>query len=132
MKKYLMIDDERNLEQHGKYLLEKGVDISKQWVIVRSYVQFVRWVEENGVPDFVAFDHDLADVPSLRATTPIEEWFDLDENKEYTGTDCARWLVNYCMVNNVPVPEYVVHSSNGEGGKNIKSIFETYKKYFKS
>lgn len=130
MMKYLMIDDERNLKDHGKYLRENRVDTDKPWVIVRSYKEFVRWIQENGVPDVITFDHDLADVPALRTNLPIEDWFDLDENKEYTGTDCARWVVNHCMLNGIPVPDYNVHSSNGEGGKNIKSIFETYKKYF--
>ena len=124
-----MIDDERDCINHAKYLSEKGVDITKDWKIVRSYNQFRKWITENGVPDVVAFDHDLADVPSLRINLPIEEWFDLEENREYTGTDCARWLVNYCIDNNFSLPEYLVHSSNGEGAKNIISIFKTFEKY---
>lgn len=117
MKKYLMIDDERCLKKHAAYLRENRVDVKLPWAIVRSYSEFVDWIEVNGVPDFVTFDHDIASFVG---------------DREYTGTDCARWLVNHCMTNGLPVPEYNVHSSNGEGGKNIKSIFETYKKYFKS
>jgi len=116
MKKYLMIDDERNLEQHGKYLRENGVDTSKPWSIVKSFNEMVEWVKENGVPDVVTFDHDLGDTSEL----------------EMKGVQCARWMIEFCMKNLVPVPEYNVHSSNGPGSKNIESIFETYKKYFKS
>ena len=29
------------------------------WVIVRNYDDFVKYITSNGLPEFVAFDHDL-------------------------------------------------------------------------
>jgi len=34
---------------------------SNDWDVVRSHDEFVDFIEKNGVPDFVSFDHDLAD-----------------------------------------------------------------------
>ena len=64
---------------------------------------------------FISFDHDLADVVELKEELPIEQWFDLENNKEYTGMDCAKWLVNYCLDNNKPLSKYAVHSANPAG-----------------
>ena len=34
---------------------------SNDWEIVTNYDDFVEYIELNGVPKFVSFDHDLAD-----------------------------------------------------------------------
>ena len=31
------------------------------WDIVKNYDEFVQYIEVNGVPKFVSFDHDLSD-----------------------------------------------------------------------
>lgn len=31
------------------------------WDVVKNYNEFVQYIEVNGVPEFVSFDHDLAD-----------------------------------------------------------------------
>ena len=84
--------------------------------------QFIKWIETNGVPDLVAFDYDLADVVELKEELPIEEWFDLDENRVYTGLDCAKFLLNFCKKNNLKLPEYIIHSANPCGSEEIKRL----------
>ena len=29
------------------------------WFIVRNYNQFIDWIDKNGLPDIISFDHDL-------------------------------------------------------------------------
>jgi len=94
----------------------------EEWDIVRSYGQFAKWIEDNGVPDLVAFDYDLADVEELKEELPIEEWFDLVENRVYTGLDCAVLLMDYCKKRGLKFPEYVVHSSNPDGKEQIEIL----------
>lgn len=88
---YLFLDDERSPADVTWIALP-----TRQPTIVRSYVEFVACVERYGVPDFVSFDHDLAD-----AHIP-----------ERTGYDCAKWLVEYCADTGARFPDYTVHSMN--------------------
>ena len=53
---YLFLDDERYPKQVTWVNLPL-VD----WVIVRNYNEFVKKIEEDGMPVFISFDHDLAD-----------------------------------------------------------------------
>jgi hypothetical protein len=128
----LFLDDWRQPIDCVSYMNTRGVDCGvyyKDWVIVRSYLQFVKWIEENGLPDVISFDHDLADVEELKEELSKEHWFDTENNKEYTGMDCAKWLVNYCLDNNLSLPDYIVHSANPAGVKNIEGLFISFKKY---
>ena len=51
--------------------------------------------------------------------------------KEKTGYDCAKWLVNECMIKGVKHPPYIVHSMNPVGKQNIISYVESYNKSIK-
>lgn len=127
----LFLDDYRMPIDCASYMYRKGVDCKiyhKEWNIVRSHGQFVEWITTNGLPTFCSFDHDLGDVEELKEELPIEEWFNLQENKELTGMDCAHWLVNYCLDNNKPLPNCVVHSSNPVGTENIEGLFLSFLK----
>lgn len=80
----------------------------KNWTVCRSYNEFVQTVELRGLPEFVTFDHDLAD-----------EHYGGDFSKEKTGLDAARWLMEYCTQQNKTFPNWGVHSMNPVGRKNI-------------
>jgi hypothetical protein len=43
------------------YLDDIRTPKTKGWDIVRSYDEFVKWIEENGLPDKLSFDHDLGE-----------------------------------------------------------------------
>lgn len=92
---------------------------SNDWDVVRSHDEFVEFIKNNGVPDFVSFDHDLAD----------EHYKDLEASHEKTGYESAKWLVDYCVDNGVGLPEYQVHSANPVGKKNIEVYLENAKKH---
>jgi hypothetical protein len=100
---------------------------NEEWVIVRSHDEFVKKVEELGVPKIVAFDHDLGD-EHYKNTTIIN----YSDFKEKTGYDSAKWLCDYCLDNNVKFPEYYVHSWNPTGKQNIITYIENYKKHIEN
>jgi hypothetical protein len=113
MKTYLWLDDMRNpnlymwVEQYMPEY-EKFVD---KIVWVKDYVEFVDHITTSGLPDEIFFDHDLGD-----ANAP-------------TGHDAAKWLVDYCMENNLDLPEWSIQSANPVGVTNINSLLSNYKKF---
>lgn len=123
--KRLFLDDWRIPRDCATYMWQRKVNCTifhEDWDIVRSYGQFIKWIETNGVPNLVAFDYDLADVEELKEELPIEEWFSLDKNRVWTGLDCAKYLLNYCKENNKKFPDYIIHSVNPDGVEKIKKL----------
>lgn len=104
------------------------IDDTEPWRIVRSYDQFVDYITRNFnkgyFPEIIAFDHDLAEIHYSHLSD-----IDYDKFTEKTGMDCAKWLVDFCMDNNLKLPEYYVHSMNPAGARNIISYLENYKKH---
>lgn len=106
----LFLDDEREpslslLAQHERV------------IVCRSYDEAVKVVEENGIPDYVCFDHDLG---------PVSK----------TGHDFAKWLVERAIdaaeeeYDFPPVFGYSVHSQNPVGKANIIGVIEGYRKWW--
>ena len=125
MKSALYLDDNRTPTENipGYY----------PWVIVRNYDEFVKWIDENGVPDLVSFDHDLAEEHMNDYYKQLmNEGFqhpNYGQYKEKTGLDCAKYLVTHCEKNNVPIKSCAVHSHNPVGSYNIQSFINGYKKH---
>lgn len=96
--------------------------------LVKNYDEFVDYIKKEGIPKFISFDHDLSILHIISDDFPVEE-FSISEK---TGSDCAKWLVEYCLENDINFPEYYVHSMNIIGKSNIESIINSYKKYRKN
>lgn len=94
---------------------------SNDWIIVRNFWEFCNYIQKFGLPDYVSFDHDLAD----------EHYTQVDDSdyKEKTGYECAKWLVDFCFDNGKTLPDYMVHSANPTGKQNIISYLENAKKH---
>lgn len=92
------------------YLDDLRIPKTDGWSIVRSYDEFVSWVTSNGAPDVVSFDHDLGE-------------------DVMTGYDCVKWLVEYCIENNVTFPQWNVHSANPVGKENIERYIVNFLKH---
>jgi NAD+-processing family protein with receiver domain len=73
------------------------------WDVVRGYQEFVDYIEQNGVPDLISFDHDLGS-------------FADNNYSEKTGLDCARFLIERGTL----PKKWYVHSTNLVGAKNIR------------
>jgi hypothetical protein len=120
------------MEHKKLYLDDIRTPKTEGWDIVRSYEEFVNYIEMNGIPDVVSFDHDLS-------REHIKFYFDNGghenppnpqeaEFEEKTGYDAAKWLCDYCWTNGIPLPEWNVHSANPVGKENISSLLRNYEK----
>lgn len=129
--KILWLDDLRNpfLNLEGRVPKEEGVII---WVL--NFLEFKMWIEKNGLPDIISFDHDLA----YEHYTPEHLWTDYQLSKEYqdaqnykekTGLDCAKWLCEYCEMHNKSIPRFYVHSANPVGADNIIGYLTNFIKH---
>lgn len=112
MSYYLFLDDIRQISDVRKYCVLPNIN-DEEWIIVRSYKEFVDLITLRGVPMYVCYDHDLADCDNI---------------KEMTGYDCAKRLINYCAEKNIKHPPYIVHSMNPIGKQNIESYINSYNK----
>lgn len=93
-----------------------------RWVVVRSYPEFCNYIRQQGVPRFVSFDHDLGEEALQLGARSNWQEFDYSECSEMTGYDCAKFLVEYCLDNDIPMPHFTVHSANPAGAENILSL----------
>ena len=121
MKTILWLDDIKNPFVEGmdwwftiQYLKEEYLEINDEdeecevfWAKTQS--EFENYIKENGLPDLISFDNDLG-----------------IGNGE--GYDCAKWLVEYCMNNNVHLPEWYVHSTNPVAQENINQLLLNFTK----
>lgn len=100
---------------------------------VKNYDEFVEWIELHGLPDMIAFDHDLE--PDHYEFSPEELMKgNFNHVKEYgkTGYDCAHWLVDFCINNEVSLPDYISQSANPTGKENILKLLDNYSKFANS
>jgi len=125
----LFLDDFRFPRDAYEYTFDPEYLVAK-WNIVRShdaFVEFVtkKWNEDKTLPELISFDHDLIDAhyQFLEDNIPYEDF------KEKTGYHSAKWLVEFCIDNNIKLPRFKVHSMNPGGSKNIKSLLENFNKH---
>jgi hypothetical protein len=109
MKKLLWLDDIRDpFVWSFQYAPDYEQD-EVSWV--KNYTEFTEWITKNGLPDMICFDHDLGN------------------RYEKTGHDCAKWLVEYCINNNLNLPKWGIQSANPTGRDNINGLLNNYKKF---
>lgn len=110
-----------------------------EWVVVRTYDEFVTYITNHGLPTMASFDHDLGTEHQEYYHIHLEgrPWeekqkhvYDYDSFKEKTGYSAAKWLVGYCLDNNLKLPVVVAHTANPVGRQNIDSIFASARKHF--
>jgi hypothetical protein len=102
------------------------------WIVVRNYDDFVKTIEEKGLPDVVSFDHDLS-------TEYVQHYYKVTEKtgiieygnlKPDSGYHCAKFICQKCLEKNTPFPRYFIHSANKWGGENIKNYIENFLKLY--
>lgn len=99
------------------------------WVIVKTYEDFITCIVTNGIPDIVSFDHDLCeehygfiynDENFLKNDDDIIIDYSTFKNK--TGFHAAEFLKNFCFLRKKALPLCLVHSANSIGRENIKNL----------
>lgn len=102
--------------------LMQTYDVNFVWV--KNLYQFIEYIEENGLPEFVSFDHDLNNRGGGEGLS--------DEQKlSNNGVNCAKWLVNYCKKTGQPLPKFYVHSANPKHGPEITKVLNNENKNMK-
>ena len=84
----------------------RNVDVS--WVT--SFQEFTDHIMINGLPDGICFDHDLG-------------------THNGDGHQCAKWLVEYCLDHDEPLPKYNIQSANPVGKENIDKLLKSFIKF---
>lgn len=119
MKTILWLDDLRNpFKEHQvsiKWVCLKclGIDIKDVDVVwVKTQSEFENYIKENGLPDFISFDNDLG-----------------IGNGE--GYDCAKFLVEYCLDNDLNIPLFYSHSANPVAKDNIEGLLTNFEEHTK-
>lgn len=79
------------------------------FIWVKNFEEFTSYIAYYRMPGFISFDHDLGE--------------------EKSGYDCAKWLVEFCMNREVPLPDFAVHSQNPVGKENIQALLDNFKKH---
>lgn len=115
-KTLLWIDDIRNPQdpEWTQWIHNNFGHQSFKIIWVKSYIEFKSYIDENGIPDNISFDHDLGDV----------------SDDEKTGMTCCNYLIEYCMDHKLDIPTYRIQSSNIPGAKNIKSKMDNWHKFY--
>jgi len=131
----LFLDDLRTPYSAYEYTRYTPFLVS-DWKIARNYNQFVKYIKSNWekhqyFPELIAFDHDLSDshyFPNSNWDNYVE-WEKTQDFKEKNGYECAKWLVNFCVENDLDLPDWVCHSMNPVGRDNINFLLENFKKH---
>jgi len=108
MKTLIWLDDMRDpTDARMDWLAYSPIGKEVEVIWLKNYSQFKNWILKNGMPDGICFDHDLGeDTPS--------------------GYECAKWLVNYCLDNNVAPPVWSSQSANPVGKANINRLLRNF------
>ena len=108
--KKLFLDDLREID------MVYDSSMTDEFVIVRNYYVFVKYIQKNGLPPFISFDNDLG----------------LDESGEVApdGSAAAKWLV-YESGLDLKNLKFKVHSANPVAAEQIRGLLNNYLKYLK-
>lgn len=131
--KFLFLDDIRQPYDAFEHT-QQTMFLEKKWEVVTNYNEFIEWITKNGLPDFISFDHDLADMHCITYNLSTDdekskEWQDAQLYIEKTGYECAKWLVDYCIDNNLKCPKFYCYSMNPVGKDKINSILKQFANY---
>lgn len=112
------------------YLDDLRTPIDSDWIVVRSYDEFVAKINEIGLEniELISLDHDLGDSAMKEWHTNVYNNYTLDYNNitEKTGMDCTKWLVEQWL-NGKSVCTVMVHSANAVGSANMMGYINNYK-----
>jgi len=103
--KKLFLDDIRTIDMVYDPSTESEFDI------VRTYADFVVYIEKNGLPPFISFDNDLG--------------LDEDGSVAPDGYAAAKWLV-YESGLDLRGLDFKVHSANPVASEQIKGLLNNY------
>lgn len=148
MKTIIWLDDIRNPYRDSKWITNYAPEFfttisdnlsgneRKRVIWLKNYNDFTEWIETNGLPTKIAFDHDLGyeidALPFGIKHLAYLYYFIIRKQPKIakTGYDACHWLINYCMDNNVTlVSDFVYQTDNTVGKKNMLTLINNFKKH---
>lgn len=131
----LFLDDERMPVNRNNETQMSAYDLTGDkryfmldWIIVRNFGDFIKTIEEKGLPEVISFDHDLKDFHYYHYQTYTFYTGKIDYSiVEGTGYECTKWLIQYLLNNDLDAPEIMIHTQNQVGAENIRTEFRNYK-----
>jgi len=130
----LFLDDFRHPYDCSFYMSRPAIYTKLDWVIVRSAKEFVDTITKKlkigEFPELVSFDHDLADEhydPSMHKGVSTYNQMAV-RFTEPTGKECAEWLVQVCIDNDLKLPECEYHTMNPAGKERLKQAIADYER----
>lgn len=137
MKKLIWLDDLRNPTEKDwvNWLIQYApIEHPFEVVWVKSYEQFIDWIKKNGLPAGICFDHDLgSDIAHEKVKKGMSKRQARKEKKgTKSGMDVAKFLVEYCLDNNLQMPPYGIQSANPAGKENIDGLLKSFNKHYES
>lgn len=120
------------MEKVRVYLDDIRTPVDADWIVCRNYDEFVKKVDEIGLDNIstISLDHDLGETAIREYFKNVTNNYVLDYNNihEKTGYDCAKWLVDKSMEDNIDLPQITTHSANPIGSANIMGYINNYLK----
>lgn len=115
----MFLDDERSVTDariEGKSLISRSNIPKEEWVIVRSYDEFVDIIHKRGIPRVVSFDNDLTEshLTACLMTKSDQEYQEKVANKQIskTGFHAMKYLFELCKSKGLTIPKYYIHTAN--------------------
>ncbi|CAH8282871.1 hypothetical protein EV196_101724 [Mariniflexile fucanivorans] len=106
--KKLFLDDIRTVDMvYDKTMIS-------EFDVVRTYEEFVNYIEVNGLPEFISFDNDLG-LANDGLVAP-------------DGLAAAKWLVYESGID-LQHLKFKVHSANPVASEQIKGLLNNYIKF---
>jgi hypothetical protein len=124
----MLIDVYGSINEAGRQLKIQFTNIAKCARGERKIAGGFIWKYENKKP---TVNSSVEHIPKEEKDY-TKKFFIPPTFSEKTGYDCAKWLVNFCMDNNLKLPEYYVHSMNPVGRRNILGYLDNYVKFSKN
>lgn len=125
----LILDDVRD-EQACFQVTGNQRYLQLDWDIVKTYDEFVNYIQTHPMPNIVSLDHDLFDEHYLEGAHYGFQNFNYQAVKEKTGYHAVMWLIDYCLENDIKLPESYCHSMNPYGKMMIETAIKQYVKHF--
>jgi hypothetical protein len=136
METLLWLDDIRDPKDNIwlDWMIDAGINPTNFNIVwVKSYYEFTGWINQNGLPGLICFDHDLGeDVAKSRVSKGMSKrQARILKRETLSGFDCTKWLIEFCLDNELNIPEFKIQSANPVGAENIKGLIDNFRKNVK-
>jgi len=118
--KKLFLDDYRRPSNVFYLSIDFDYQDDNDWLIIKSYDEFVAYITNNELPELISFDHDLSQEHYLPKHQININYTEIQK----TGYHALKWLIDFCKEKNISLPICKVHSQNNIGKINMLNLIE--------